>query len=75
MNYYDEIKAELVNNEINRTVKNYSANRRDLKTYYNVGKKLSEAGKRYGDGIIKEYSKKLTSELGKGYTPTRLKIF
>ena len=34
---------------------------------------LCEAGKHYGEGIIREYSKKLTVELGKGYTQTRLK--
>jgi len=44
-------------------------------TYYNVGKLLSEAGKHYGEGIIKEYSIKLTKELGKGYTETNLKYF
>ena len=33
---------------------------------------LSEAGKHYGDGIIKEYSLRLTSEFGKGYTFTSL---
>ena len=38
----------------------------------NVGKILSGAGKHYGEGIIKEYSKKLTNELGKGYTFTSL---
>ena len=27
----------------------------------------------YGDELIKEYSKRLTNELGKGYTITRLK--
>ena len=75
MNYYNEIKQELINNEINRKVKNYSINRSDLNTYYNVGKMLSEAGKHYGEGIIREYSKKLTSELGKGYTETNLKYF
>ena len=67
MNYYDEIKNELVNNEIYKRVKDYSKNKHDLSTYYNVGKLLSEAGKSYGDGIIKEYSKRLTSELGKKY--------
>lgn len=72
MNYYNEIKQELINNEINRKIKNYSINRSDLNTYYNVGKMLSEAGKHYGEGIIKEYSKKLTNELGKGYTFTAL---
>ena len=73
MNYYNEIKQELINNEINRKVKNYSINRSDLNTYYNVLKMVSEAGKHYGEGIIKEYSKKLTSELGKGYTISNLK--
>ena len=72
MNYYNEIKKELINNEINKKVKQYLINRSDLTTYYNVGKMLSEAGKHYGEGIIKEYSKKLTSELGKGYTFTAL---
>ena len=70
--YYEEIKNELINNEINRKVKTYSINKSDLTTYYNVGKMLSKAGKHYGEGIIKEYSKRLTSELGKGYTFTSL---
>ena len=65
MNYYNEIKNELINNEINRKIKNYSINKSDLNAYYNVGKMLSEAGKHYGDEIIKKYSKKLTNELGK----------
>ena len=73
INYYDEIKNELVNNEITKKVKDYSKNRSDLTTYYNVGKLLSEAGKHYGEGIIKEYSKRLTNELGKGYSISNLK--
>ncbi len=73
MNYYNEIKTELINNEITKRVKDYSKNRSDLNTYYNVGKLLSEAGKRYGEGIIKEYSKRLTNELGKGYSISNLK--
>ena len=55
MNYYREIKNELINNEINKRIKNYSINRSDLNTYYNGGKLLVEAGKHYGEGIIKEY--------------------
>ena len=74
MNYYKEIKNELVNNEITKKIKDYSKNRNDLTTYYNVGKLLSEAGKHYGEGIIKKYSERLTSELGKGYTITNLKL-
>ena len=73
MNYYETIKQEFISNEIYKRVKDYSKNQNDLKTYYNVGKMLCEAGKHYGEGIIREYSKKLTVELGKGYTQTRLK--
>lgn len=72
MNFYNNIKNELINNEINKKIKSYSINKNDLNTYYNVGKMLSEAGKHYGEGIIKEYSIKLTNELGKGYTFTAL---
>ena len=48
MNYYNEIKNELINNEINRKVKSYSINKSDLNTYYNVGKLLLDAGNQYG---------------------------
>ena len=68
MNYYNEIKEQIINNEITRKVKDYSKNKSDLDTYYNVGKLLSLAGKHYGKGIIKEYSIKLTNELGKKYS-------
>ena len=68
MNYYKEIKNELINNEINRKAKNYSINKSDLKSYYNVGKILNEAGKHYGEGIIKEYSQKLKNDLNKNYS-------
>ena len=60
MNYYENIKTEILNNEITKKVKDYSKNKSDLTTYYNVGKLLSEAGKHYGEGIIKEYSERLT---------------
>ena len=72
MNYYSEIKNELINNEITKKVKDYIKNKSDLTTYYNVGKLLSEAGKQYGEGIINEYSKKLTVEIGKGYSRRNL---
>ncbi len=73
MNYYEEIKNKLVDNEITKKIKDYSKNKSDLDTYYYVGKMLSEAGKHYGEGIIKEYSNKLTLELGKGYNISSLK--
>ena len=43
MNYYNEIKTELLNNEIYKKAKDYSKNKSDLETYYNVGKLLIEA--------------------------------
>lgn len=67
MSYYNEIKNELLNNEINKKIKNYSINKSDLISYYNVGKLLSEAGKYYGEEIIKEYSKRLTIDLSTKY--------
>ena len=73
MNYYNEIKEKLVNNEITKRIKDYSKNKSDLNTYYKVGKLLSEAGKHYGEGIIKKYSVKLTEEIGKKYSTTNLK--
>lgn len=75
MDYYNEIKNELVNNEINRTVKNYSINRNDLNTYYNVGKMLSEAGKHYGENVIGEYADKLRVDLNKKYNERTLRRY
>ena len=73
MNYYNEIKEQIINNEITKRIKDYSKNRSDLDTYYNIGKLLSEAGKHYGEGIIREYSKRLTEDIGKKYSVTTLK--
>jgi len=78
MNYYKEIKQELVNNEIYKKVKDYSKNRNDLMTYYNVGKLLIEAQggeerAKYGDRLIKEYSKRLAIEVGKKYSERNLR--
>jgi len=78
MQYYEEIKQELINNEITKKIKDYSKNKSDLTTYYNVGKLLVEAqgGKeraKYGDKIIKEYSSKLSLELNKKYGERNLR--
>ena len=73
IDYYEQIKTELINNEINRKIKNYSINKSDLSTYYNVGKILLDAGNKYGESIIKEYSLRLTKELGSGYSQRNLR--
>ena len=78
LNYYNEIKETLVKNEIYKNVKDYSKNKSDLNAYYEVGRLIVEAQggvkrAKYGNKLIKEYSEKLTKELGKGYNVTSLK--
>ena len=78
MNYYNEIKNKLIDNEIYSKVKDYSKERHKVITYYEIGKLLSEAGSKYGDDIIGEYSMKLMIEVGKKYnrrTLFRMKQF
>ena len=67
MNYYNEIKTKLIENENYARIKEYSKERYKLNTYYEVGKILSEAGKHYGENIIRKYSIKLQEEVGKKY--------
>ena len=79
INYYNEIKETLVKNETYKKVKDYSKNKSDLNAYYEVGKLIVEAqgGKnraKYGNKLIKEYSEKLTKELGKGYSKRSLSL-
>lgn len=45
MNYYNKIKNELINNEIYKKAKDYSKNKSDLSTYFNVGKLIVEVEK------------------------------
>ena len=69
MNYYNQIKNEIIDIETYKKVKDYSKNKRELEGYYKIGKLLIKAQggedrAKYGDGLIKEYSKKLKDELG-----------
>lgn len=68
MNYYEEIRIELMNNEVYKRIKDCSKNRSDLGTYYKVGKLLNDAGKNYGEEIIRKYSDRLLADVGKIYT-------
>ena len=67
MDYYKEIKNKIIDNETYERVKDYSKERHRVITYYEIGKLLNEAGGKYGDNIINEYSKKLIIEIGKKY--------
>lgn len=78
MDYYNEIKDTLIKNEIYKKTKDYSKNRSDLNSYFEVVRLIVEAqgGERrakYGNSLIKNYSEKLTKELGKGYNERNLR--
>ena len=72
MNYYNEIKEKLIDSEIYTKIKDYSKERYRVITYFEIGKLLSEAGSKYGDNVINEYSKKLMIEVGKKYNKRTL---
>ncbi len=77
MNYYNEIKDTLIRNEVYKKAKDHSKNRSDLNSYYEVGRLLVEAQggeerAKYGNKLIKEYSDRLSRELGKGYSERNL---
>ena len=67
MDYYEEIKNKIIDNETYERVKDYSKERHRVITYFEIGKLLNEAGGKYGDNVINEYSKKLVVEVGKKY--------
>ena len=78
MNYYNEIKTTLIKNETYKKVKDYSKNKSDLNSYFEVGRLIVEAQggetrAKYGNKLIKEYSERLTKDLGKGYSTRNLK--
>ena len=73
MDYYKEIKNKIIDNETYEKVKDYSKERHRVITYYEIGKLLNEAGKKYGSNIIKQYSKKLVIEVGTKYNERTLR--
>ena len=72
-NYLDNIRGFIISEQARTIVRDYNANKSKLETYYNIGKELAEAGKHYGEGIIKKYSERLTLKFGKGYSTRNLK--
>ena len=73
MNYYKEIKNRLIDDEIYSRIKDYSKEKHTLLTYYEVGKLLLEAGTKYGNDIIGNYSEKLSIEVDKKYNSRTLR--
>ena len=73
MDYYEKIKNKIIDNETYERVKDYSKERHRVITYYEIGKLLNEAGKKYGVNIIKQYSEKLVIEVGTKYNERTLR--
>ena len=77
MNYFNEIKSLIEKQEVNERVRRLQSNNETIKTYYEIGKLLVEAqGKekraKYGEGLLKKWSKILSKEYGNGYDYTNL---
>ena len=72
MNYYNEIKEQLIKSEIYDRAKDYSKDKHKVKVYYEIGRLLNEAGKDYGKNVIKQYAEKLIVEVGKKYNERTL---
>ena len=78
MDYYNEITIEIIDIETYKKVKDYSKNKRELEGYYKIGKLIVEAQggeerAKYGNGLIKNFSKKLVLECGKKYNERTLR--
>ena len=72
-NYLENIKTEIINGNAKAVAKNYQINNVKLTMNYNIGRELAEAGKHYGEGIVKKYASILTKEFGRGYSVSNLK--
>ncbi len=73
MNYYNEIKNKLIDDEVYSRVKDYSKERHKVITYFDVGKLLDEAGSKYGENILNDYSNRLIAEFGRKYNERTLR--
>jgi len=78
MNYLDNIKNLIEKDIVLKKKHKIIENNSTLNTYFEIGKLIIEAqgGKdkaKYGDGLIKEWSKELTNLYGKGYDISNLK--
>lgn len=80
MNYYEEVEHLIRKKEINKKARLIKDNNDTLITYWNVGKLIVEAQggnlrAKYGNNLIKEWSKKLVSLYGNSYNSDNLRRF
>lgn len=71
-NTYQLIKNKVLNHEIYQNVKDYSKAKEKMTTYLEIGELLKDVDTKYGKGVIKEYSRRLTIDFGRKYTTSLL---
>ncbi|HIU39971.1 MAG TPA: DUF1016 family protein [Candidatus Aphodocola excrementigallinarum] len=77
MDYYNQIKDVIEKKEVNEGVRRLQSNKDTLNAYYEIGRLLVEAQggekrAKYGNELIKNWSKRLVEQYGKGYNYTNL---
>ena len=77
-NYYNEIKNIIEIYEVNHRVRALQDNSEKLQMNWNIGRLLVEAQgglnrAKYGDGLIKQWSKEFEANYGKNYSHTNLR--
>ena len=77
MNYLKNIEELIIENEANKKANALRDNSSTLQTYWNIGKLIVEAQggekrAKYGNGLIKEWGKKLSLKYGRGYDSSYL---
>ena len=78
--YYDEIESFIKKNEINKRRRALEENYDTLNNYWNIGKLLVEAqggekNIKYGNTLIKSWSKEYTQNYGSGYSYANMARF
>ncbi len=78
--YYEEIEQYIRRNEVNKVARRIEENKNSLTNYWHIGRLLVEAQggekrAKYGNELIKKWSKEFTAKYGKGYDNTNLRKF
>lgn len=78
--YFSEIESFIKKNEIRKKEHILESNYETLRNYWEIGRLIVEAQNgnskaKYGDELIKKWSKEFTNKYGKGYDATNLKRF
>jgi hypothetical protein len=79
-NIFNEIESFIKKNEIRKKEHILESNYETLRNYREIGRLIIEAQSgnskaKYGDELIKKWSKEFTNKYGKGYDATNLKRF